>query len=471
MSLLPDAIDVKLSRGHPLLFQCATASWMHLFGPTRESMHTFALSISVGLLVATYWVGSRVASQQVGVAATLLLALNEAFLAQSGILLPEVLLALLGLLAAGFYITRSPWMYVIAALAALMTKESALVLVLALLVWHTVSLFMAPIASRRVKDRWWFVILASPLLLASSFFVFQKLEFGWYFFPEHLGLITWDLKDIIYKIKLAYGDVFESQGMLWLTYAFGLIAPFVWRGLRVNWSLLVVVLNVTAIKILFGRWTLPPIPTLVITGLCLAVVFWLISQPLYRTARERGSLVGIGYIFTLGFLAFSALNFFSDRYLLCLIPFVGLGTLVFLSSALEGQHKWLFPALVLVVACAMCLDLGRDDKVGDTRLSYADDIRVHQEVIHYLESRDLQRASIQTSFMLSEYLTHFETGYLSVDRPFSQIGVERDENTRYIVCSTSTPGSEYEEVKRSDFVLRESFASGKAWVEFYERPK
>src|SRR5271170_3215814 len=47
VSLMPTAIDPELSRGHPLFFHAIAAIWMHIFGNSHISMHSFALTISV----------------------------------------------------------------------------------------------------------------------------------------------------------------------------------------------------------------------------------------------------------------------------------------------------------------------------------------------------------------------------------------------------------------------------------------
>src|SRR5580704_9697985 len=54
ISLMPNAIDPELSRGHPLFFHAIAALWMNIFGASHVSMHSFALLISLLLLVTLY---------------------------------------------------------------------------------------------------------------------------------------------------------------------------------------------------------------------------------------------------------------------------------------------------------------------------------------------------------------------------------------------------------------------------------
>src|SRR6185312_16370159 len=58
-SLMPNAIDLLYSRGHPLLFYAAAAAWMKIFGVSHIAQHTFSLLISLLLIAAVYEVTLR----------------------------------------------------------------------------------------------------------------------------------------------------------------------------------------------------------------------------------------------------------------------------------------------------------------------------------------------------------------------------------------------------------------------------
>lgn len=139
ISLLPWAIPPELSRGHPLLFHVLGALWMRAFGDTFTAMHSLPLCISILLILASYWLGARLGGEWMGASAALLVASNEMLLAQSGLLLPEVTLALLMTLAVIAYLARFPWLYLITCTLALWTKETALVLVIAVAMTHALS--------------------------------------------------------------------------------------------------------------------------------------------------------------------------------------------------------------------------------------------------------------------------------------------------------------------------------------------
>lgn len=469
LSLLPDAIDPLLSRGHPLLFHVAGAGWMHVFGPSRTAMHAFALAVSVLLVVTVYLCGTRLASRQVGLGAALLLMANEMFLAQSAILLPEVLLALTTLLAAWAYLERKPWAYVAAATCALLTKEPALVLVVALLAWRLLLLVARP-ADARTRDGWrWVGVLLIPVGLVFLVFLYQYHVFGWFLYPEHVGNFHWVEREVTYNLKLAFTDLFEAQGQLVLTYAFAFAIPVLWRGWDRRWAFLVILLYITAIKVLYGRWSLPGLWTIAVPTLCLGLVFVLFFLPAYRHAPKRYELACIGFLFTLGFMGFTALNFFSDRYLFCVVPFIFLGMAVFVDDVLAFYHRALPITVMAVFAGVMIGQVGRDDRTSDIRLNYADAIAVHQQAIPFCEQQGLQDSVFYGSFLERTYMADPEAGYLAGRTPFTQVRSEVDDSTAYAITTNLTSPEIIDRLTALGLRPWQRFSAGHAWAEVHRK--
>jgi len=465
-SLLPDAIDAELTRGHPLLFHFLTTSWMKIWGTSNTVLHSFALTVSVLTLIAVHVVGSRIASPLVGAGATLMVAVNEAFLAQSGILLPEVLLALFTLLAVWMFIERRTAGYMIFGTCALLTKESALVMVLALITWQVVLLFTKKHCALHNVPWRWMAVTCVPVFLASLFFAYQYKALGWFFYPEHLGMMSFDPKTVHYQFKLAFAILFDHQGMELTTYAFGLVVPLIWRAWRTLTGISLVILYVAAIKVLVGRWAMPPLPTLIFTLSCFILIFFLQFMKLHALDRKKGEFTGIGLIFLVGFLLFSALNFFADRYLISLLPFIAIGIAIMVHGAVSRFTPSAFPILIFTLCAIRLWHIGRDDLVGDTRLSYKNLIEVHAEMIRYLENKGLHNAPVLASFTEVVYLTDPDAGYLS-GPVFRNLRTSNPEAGTYILYTSVSPGAEYEARERSEDVSVVRFTSGKVWGEIH----
>lgn len=468
-SLLPGGIDPVLSRGHPLLFHFLATCWMLAFGGSITSMHAFALLISIALLVAVFVLVRSHASPLVAAAATLVLAVNETFLAQSGLLLPEVLLALFVVLSVHFFLLRCTLPYVLAASCALLTKESAVVMVVALLVWATLRAVLFE-KDRKGFDRWgWSAIVPLPLIAPLVFFLVQYARSGWFFFPEHIGLLTWTLKDIIYKVKLAHADLFEQQGMVVLTYAFAFAAPVLWRGWNRWWSILVIVLYVAAIKVLVGRWPLSMPLTLVVPAVCFLVVFGVLFLKYYQKAGSAGELACVSFIFVLGFIVFSALNFFANRYLLCALPLVIAGALAVLHIALRDYHWSLLPVGSMVLVILLLSNIGAEQRIGDCELSHADMIRCRKDLVDYCEREQLQHHWFHGSFMDRVYMTDTAAGYLSSGHTFDHVRTSITDTTSVAIFTNEDLDTNRRNMSALGFLLQRRVEHGPAWCELYRR--
>lgn len=468
-SLSPSALTPELSRGHPVLFHAMAAGWMTVLGTSRTSLHAFALTISLVVLVLTYSLAARTGDKLFAVSAVLLVMLNETFLAQSAILLPEMTMTLFLLAGIWAYLESRSLLYVIAMWSALMTKESALILVITLFLWqlHRLSLPQGGEA-RRKELRWTFIILV-PLALSMVFFFVQWTQRGWFFYPEHLGMITWGYTDIVYKAKLIYQQVFEQQGSLIMTYAACIAAPLLWNFLPLWRRALAILLCVAAIKLLWGRWPAPFLPTLAAVLLCFAGLYPTLLRPLAERKGRTGELIGIIMLFTIGYWSFSALNFFSDRYLLCLVPFLAIGLCSAIALATEDRPKWIFAAVMLVVAVGRLLTIGTDAKIGDTRLNYADAIHVQTELVAYCESHALQREQFHGNFMDRHYMTDTTLGYLSGNAPFWLVSDTLAPRTSFAIIGNATEPATVLMLEQNGFAVERHFEQGKAWTSLLHR--
>lgn len=135
LSLLPDAIPPELSRGHPLLFHFLAAVWVKIFGTSFFAFHSFALAVSVSLLVAVYFFCKEFFSPMMGLLSAAMLAVQPLFIAQSSFLLPEVMMALWTVLTLYFYLKEKWMLFIVFASLMLLTKESGIVLLGTIGLW------------------------------------------------------------------------------------------------------------------------------------------------------------------------------------------------------------------------------------------------------------------------------------------------------------------------------------------------
>ena len=457
-SLLPGSIPPELSRGHPLLFHALAATWSLVFGSSPVPLHAFAMLVSVLLLVSIHGVGVSIGLPRAGSAAAMMVCALEPFLAQSGLLLPEVMLALWCTLALLGYVQGERRILVPALVLAMWTKESAVVLAVAMLVW---TWSRTPTPGKPAVGTW--PILLS-IALAGTFFLVQRFVSGWFLYPEHVDMLAPDPVRVNYLLKHLFSTVFEDQGMYVVLYAFAFGGTLLWFRKDLYRALAVMVLYIAGIKFLWGRWMPDELWGTLLAVLCLGALIPLFFRPIHRSAPRLGDLLGIGFLFVGAFFVFSAVNFYTDRYLIVVLPFVALGTMALADHLLQRMGWWAFGGYAVLVVAVLLFHLPTDDRVSDVRLAYGDGVRVHLDLVRHLEAEGLQDTPIRGSYMDIVYLTRPGAGYLK-GRPFTRMVPYEGSATDLVIVSNEDPDHEdhLERLQVHEVVFRAS--SGPAWIE------
>lgn len=416
LSLLPTAIDAALSRGHPLLFHNLAAAWLHLFGESITVAHSFVLVVAIALLGAFVYSAFRFSSSVVGaIVIGVLLAIQPIFLAQSGLLLPEMLLALLVFCAFVGYVFDLKAVQFLALLGALFTKESALVAVVAFVFSDSLLLLLKRISYSDYFKR--MTIVLAPAILLGLFFMKQKLDLGWYFFPEHIGFIDTSTAAVLNKLERYASFVFVYQGRIAIT-----------------------------------------------LGILIAL-FFLFKNKTSLILTQQKALVFIG-LFLVGFLVFSSINFYSDRYMLVLMPLLIVGFFIVLdaSGMKNGLKMSLLGAIVLFQVIAGSNYKGNNDH----NMSYADAVRAYQIAINNAVDKGFQAKNIYAPFLLSGALQQPVMGYVTEQSKFQNVTSVISDETQVAFFSNIDDKANYDAVSQAGSWIRiDRVEVNKAWVEIY----
>lgn len=421
LGILPDALPPELSRGHPLLFHFLGAAWMTAFGTSTTVGHIFPLFLSVLLFVAVYLFGKKIfLSDKAGFTAAFVLALQPIFLAQSGLLLPEVMLALFSLITFYFYLDNKRILYVLAGILTLFTKESGLTVIATLLLW---TLLEALFSSDGKKWKKFFVnsvIISLPLIPFIAYFVYQNMIQGWFFFPEHIGLIASTPEKILNQLERYAAYVFIYQGRNLLTFSTIialLVVPFSGRTLEQN--------------------------------------------------ESKAVLVLLLHCFV--YLIFSSLNFYSDRYTMMLIPMLSLLFAFCINKAFD--FNWV-PWVVLVVVAGLQWQEINKRTNSDHNLGYADAIETHEKAIAYCEEKELKDKIFYGYFLMERYMENPYSGYVTEDDKFTDVSGVFNDKTEYAIFSNVEDKENYEFLKTTKRLkLLERFEERNAWTEVYKVEK
>ena len=418
LSLLPDALPVYYSRGHPLLFHFLAGAWLKIFGNTIFSSHVFALFISIMLIAAVYIIGSRLFNKTVATVSVLLLLLQPIFLAQSALVLPEVMLGFFALLSIYFYLRRQMVLYFIFGTLMLFTKETGIAFVF-------IAFILEIIYQRKnIISRPWMVfkklfIAGSPVLVFILFLIIQYSYNGWFFFPEHTNFVTFEPGVVFNRFVDGLGAyIFIYQG----------------RNLLFFFSILI-------------------------------LIYGLVRKIKFEFKNELFALL----LFIIGFMLVSSVNFFANRYVLCVIPLVIMLTLGIIFQVIK--NKYLITGFVLLAIGLQIRILDKQSN-SDHNLGYINAVKVNIEMIEYCNSLNINNNEVFTYFITRGILSNPLAGYVSEDEIYTNLRDKFSLNYDYYIFSSyDTPKEEWELRNDSNLILVKRFENRQAWIELYSARK
>jgi 4-amino-4-deoxy-L-arabinose transferase-like glycosyltransferase len=423
LAILPGDANPGLTRGHPLLFYFLSALWIKIFGSKLVVVHLFSLLFSCTLLLALYMVARDIFNETTALVATFLFALNTIFLAQSTQLLPEIMLALFTLLTFYAYV-RKKWIpFAFFSVLLVMTKETGMVLAGTLFLD---KLLLEKLVFKDQKRSWPILtkelaILCIPFIAFASFMVLQKVHMGWFLFPEHMGMTISDPRVILERINSLFFRLLFQHGMI----VFFLLA---------------------------------------IIGL----IFLIYKKAIAGFPARALFFSGVFIIF---YIVFSAVNFFTTRYLLSLLPF-----LIMCGSWLIIQifHNRLQTQRLVVVSLSLLFGyyafIGYRSE-ADVSLQYKNTVLLQKQAVNFAEKMQWQEKSVYTSFLMLFYLSDPNLGYLGdKTKPFTHLNNDpKSVYDIYLFCSNEN--DPYCQIIKNDSCcfLQKRFENKGAWVEFYVR--
>jgi 4-amino-4-deoxy-L-arabinose transferase-like glycosyltransferase len=389
-SLAPDAIPAELTRGHPLLFHFLGSIWATVFGVSKLSLHTYALSISMLLLFSVYRILSRRFSVLAGLLGVVLLCVQPLFFAQSVLVLPEVLLSLLLLLSLDAYVQQKWWRYALFASAAVLTKETAVALFAAV----SLHWFFALLKHRKNVKQQLFVLLRinSPVLVFIGFLLWQKAVRGWMFFPYHLELMHLDFFFVKHQFLQYLYFIFIYQGR----------------------NIFVAVLIIASLLAFTRQFLLQP---------------------------EKKKLLAVFGIFTVVFLLLSVINFYSGRYVLVLIMLLCITAAVLTTQT--KMPKWVLGLCFLILPLPSLFNLISHPGKDDSERGYADAVEIMQQAVNWLTLPEHRTQTLYAPFLIKNAVTDTRQGYVDAARVRTNVTSDRTV-AGYISLSSFETGDEME---------------------------
>ncbi|MCD6012397.1 MAG: hypothetical protein K0Q79_2259 [Flavipsychrobacter sp.] len=471
-SLMPGVLDPEFSRGHPLFFHAAAATWMQLFGDSHVSVHSFALLISLLLLVVVYEAGLKLFDERVACISIILVATQVIFFVQSAFLLPEMLVAFLSFLSIYAY-TRQKYLVVAVSLAMLFyTKESGLITGFVIGIHALIMLFNRSIPLIvRLRG---VMSVAVPCVLIGIFFLIQKQVHGWYIFPLHSDLIEhkWDSFWYCFQVN-ALTTMFERDNRYMyflLLSALSILAAVIKKN---YWYLILFfpcivigycLIDKDLVRILSG------VPFLFLVILSVAATLHVFTKlNVFETGQQKQFVVLL-FVFIFCFLCFSSTIFFTPRYLLTTIVSVLFITSVLFAALIKRTFKHVYYAVLVLILLTGVYSFKTSDSYGDADMGAFDAIDVQQHVVDYMEQNKYYDKAIGCKFLGFKNLTEVRCGFLRSGRAFTNVKWDINGYTDYAIFDNIENDARHSRVKKDTTLkLVYRYQKGKMWAEVYGR--
>lgn len=401
--------------GHPPGLHLILATLGEVFGVSLTTAHALiagfaALGVCATFLLTRYWYGVRTA----WLAAVLLL-LSPVYLAQAGMFLADLPITALGVLATYFCVKDRYAPYAVCASCMVLLKETAIVLVVALILYRFVVL--NPIRQAQPRD---VALYSIPLAIIGAFFVLQKAMTGQFF-----AIYDFDFQ----LFRLTPGVV---------RYKFVLITKW---------------LFIDQFRFIFSA--------LIVLNL------------LVNAKARRRELWLFVFVVVLSGYSFSVL-FYLPRYLLPVLPlFYILAAASIIDLAREPRLQLIAACAALgIMIWSLRSQRHNGQGNGEVSFRYLDIVAMHKAAIDRL-ARERPDARVLTIWPHAGELTHPFLGY--VDKPIDakRFRVESDlREADIVLVSQPADGRELglRELARREawqLLLRQEKAS--AWTEIYAR--
>jgi hypothetical protein len=216
---------------------------------------------------------------------------------------------------------------------------------------------------------------------------------------------------------------------------------------------------------------LPPVPFFIVFILSVILFVYQYSSRRMFAELYKRRLVVLTCAFVFCFLCFSAMNFFTPRYLLASIIPMFFISAAFFDVFITLTWKWTYYIILAGILIISAFAFKLNDKHGDIDIEAFDGLTVHQEVVNYFEKNVPYDEHISSAlFLETQHLLNPATGFLNSPKTFKHVKWEIDDSTKYVISDNIEWDTRYKDfIKDTSFTLIHKIVKGKVWAEIYKR--
>ncbi len=435
ISLFPGSLKDAYSRGHPLLFFCTGSLWLKLFGDSFISLHLFALVIAIVFLFTLYYITRKLFDSTMALVVTSITVAQPNFFAQSAITLPEVFLSLWAILTIYHFVVKNYYYYFLFGSLLVLTKESGVAIIGALLIYRLICFLTQKIT----RDSFYSFLRDSlvtfiPLLIFILFLIVQRYQRGYYFFQNHIDLLSPYWGVLQERFRHCYYNLFIQQGRASITWSFLILFGLFYKQIPATIRLIIIAGLIVSVKIFFRNWAVPAWITLSFIGVCISIYYYWVHIKYVTNSAKTERLLAVLFITIVVFIVFSSINFLLSRYLLIMIPFI----ILYLTYYVRASFQFRTPFSYTWAAFIMCFVISNaiiyNTNTGDDSPGYIDAVKLQQMMVSYMEQQNMQKDTIycQKTAIRIAFIDK-NSGYLSGNTVFSNFSDRLDSNSKYVL--------------------------------------
>ncbi len=434
ISLMPHALSDFFSRGHPLFFFFTGAIWVKLLGSSFISLHLFALAIAISFIFTLFYIVKNLFDSTLALIVSAITLIQPNFISQSAIVLPEIFVSLWAVLTIYHFVKGNRFYYFLFGSLLMLTKESGIVIIASLMAYQCISFFVQKITLHSFKLFMVDSLFAfTPILPFIAFLIIQHSERGYYLYPEHVALLNFNWNNFQEVLKHCYDILFEGQGRILITWSFLIIFGLLYKPIPVFARWAIVIGLMVCVKIFFRYWPLPDWLMILFVGAFTCMFYYFMHIKYATASKQSEKFLATLFITGILYLVFSSINFFTNRYLLLLVPLMVIYFSYYIKTSIQFRPYLPYTWALVIVVLMICNVIFYCNSLGDDSPKYIHGIRLEQEMVKYMEQQHLQKSNIYSNFTMTVALHDKDCGFLTGDSIFTNLAVDLNKNTEYVV--------------------------------------
>jgi len=345
----------------------------------------------------------------------ILLSVQSLFLAQSSLVLPEMLLTLLLIITADSFLSKKIWLFIVSGSMMVLTKETGVIFI------GCFGLFYAVENFKSIKTfKFWkhLLILSIPIWIYILYLFLHYIEFGSFFYKEHIGYISLEPEIVFQKIKSSTANIFTRYGRNILLFT---------------------------------------------TIIALAIL--LFKKEKFKSKR----LILLSLLLIFSLVLFSSINFYTNRYTLPAFPFFILICTIILFQARFRNIIINLISLFIIIGVPLFKSVAETDGTGDNDLGYTEYLILQKNVVEYCEKQNWYNKQFSCGMNMVMAMRDYYAGYLIQEKKIKTGHFPQKSSTDLVIHDSTCGKHEFPEGSREGFKLIKHFESKNHWSNIYVR--